>query len=132
MKAEKSEDSTELRGGHKANNKASPSDFEADPESTTQTDSAERLPQVLDFGRAICIPCKMMAPILEELQKEYRGGAVVEIIDIGDHPKLAAKYHIRLIPTQVFINADGKEVFRHEGSMPKEDIVAKLREMGVQ
>ena len=97
-----------------------------------RTSSAPSLPKVLDFGRGQCIPCKMMAPILKELQAEYKGRAIIEIIDIGDHPAQADKYSIQLIPTQVFIDSTGKEVFRHEGFMPKEDIVAKLKEMGVQ
>ena len=92
---------------------------------------AKAIPQVLDFGRGFCIPCKMMAPILKELQKAYEGRAAIEIIDIGDQPNRAEDYGIRAIPTQIFIDAKGKEVFRHEGFMPKEDIVAKLREMGV-
>ena len=93
--------------------------------------ASTRLPRLVDLGRGVCIPCKMMAPILEELQEEYAGRAVIEIVDIGEHPGEATKYKIRVIPTQIFINSEGKEVFRHEGFMPKEDIEAKLKEMGV-
>ena len=94
--------------------------------------TAASLPKVLDFGRGLCIPCKMMAPILKELQGAYEGRAVIQIIDIGDQPDMADQYDIQAIPTQIFIDAKGKEVFRHEGFMPKEDIVAKLKEMGVK
>ena len=90
------------------------------------------LPMVLDFGRGICIPCKQMKPILEDLTKEYQGKAIIRIIEIDDNMDLTMKYRIRLIPTQIFIDATGKEIYRHEGFMPKEDIVMKLKEMGVK
>ena len=99
---------------------------------TGQPAEAKPLPRVLDFGRGTCIPCKMMKPILDELAKQYEGRAVIKIIDISEHPDQAEAYRIQLIPTQVFIDAEGNEVFRHEGFMPKEDIVAKLAGMGVQ
>lgn len=90
------------------------------------------LPKVIDLGRGMCIPCKMMKPILDELAKAYAGRATIEIIDIGEHPEQAERFRIRMIPTQIFINVEGKEVFRHEGFMPKEAIEAKLKEMGVK
>ena len=96
------------------------------------TPKGKALPQVIDLGRGVCIPCKMMKPILDQLAKKYEGRAAIEIIDIGEHPEQAEKYGIRMIPTQVFINAEGKEVLRHEGFMPKEEVEAKLKEMGVK
>ena len=104
-----------------------PSAVEKGPEA-----KATALPTVLDFGRSQCIPCKMMAPILASLAKEYEGRAVIRVIDIGDEPALTERHGINLIPTQIFFDANGKEVTRHEGFMPKEDIVAKLKEMGVE
>ncbi len=99
---------------------------------SAQKQQTKALPQVIDLGRGTCIPCKMMKPILDELAKEYDGRAIIKIIDIGEQPDEADKYNINLIPTQIFINAEGKEIARHEGFMPKEDIVAKLKEMGVE
>ena len=93
---------------------------------------ASQLPAVIDLGRGKCIPCKQMKPILDELAKEYEGRARVEIIDIGDRPDQADEYGVEVIPTQIFINAQGEEVFRHKGFMPKQDIVAQLQAMGVQ
>jgi len=90
------------------------------------------LPQVLDFGRGVCTMCKMMKPVLDELAKEYDGRAIIKIIDIDEQEELTDQHKIELIPTQVFLDAEGKEVFRHTGFMPKEDIVAKLKEMGVE
>jgi len=90
------------------------------------------LPMVLDFGRGICIPCKQMKPILDELAKEYQGKATIRIIEIDDNMDLTIKSKIRLIPTQIFIDANGKEIYRHEGFMEKSAIVEKLKEMGVK
>jgi thioredoxin 1 len=92
---------------------------------------AMQLPMLVDLGKGTCIPCKKMKPILEELKTEYEGKAVVRIIDLRDEPKEASRYGIRLIPTQIFFDAEGKEVFRHEGFMDKQSIKAKFAEMGV-
>lgn len=91
----------------------------------------EKLPMLVDLGKGTCIPCKKMKPILEELQAEYQGKAIVRVIDLRDEPKEAGRYGIRLIPTQIFFDAEGKEVFRHEGFMDKQSIKAKFAEMGV-
>ncbi|MGB8657191.1 MAG: thioredoxin domain-containing protein [Candidatus Zixiibacteriota bacterium] len=91
-----------------------------------------RLPMLVDLGKGTCIPCKKMKPILDELKLEYQGKATVRIIDLRDEPKEAGRYGIRLIPTQIFFDAAGKEVFRHEGFMDKQSIQAKFIEMGVK
>jgi thioredoxin 1 len=91
-----------------------------------------KYPAVIDLGMGKCIPCKQMKPILDELKQEYAGRCRIEIIDIGERPEQADRYRVNLIPTQVFLGKNGKELFRHEGFMPKADIVAKLREMGVE
>jgi len=90
------------------------------------------LPRLVDLGADKCIPCKMMAPILEELKSEYEGTLIVEFIDVWKNPDEAPKYGIKLIPTQIFFDASGKERFRHEGFMSKEDILAKWNELGVE
>ena len=89
------------------------------------------LPRLVDLGADKCIPCKMMAPILEALKKEYAGRLQVEFIDVWKNPGAGNQYSINLIPTQIFINASGKELFRHEGFMSKEDILTKWKELGV-
>jgi len=89
-------------------------------------------PAVIDLGMGKCIPCKQMKPILEELMQEYKGRARIEIIDIGQRPDQAEKHKVMLIPTQIFFDKDGQEVYRHEGFMPQADIVARLKEMGVE
>ena len=89
------------------------------------------LPALIDLGAGKCIPCKMMAPILEELKEEYAGRLKVEFIDVWENPDAGREYGIKLIPTQIFYDASGKELFRHEGFYSKEDILAKWKEFGV-
>jgi thioredoxin 1 len=90
-----------------------------------------KLPKLLDLGAGKCIPCKMMAPILEELKKEYAGRMNVEFIDVWQNPDAGKPYGIEVIPTQIFYDADGKELFRHVGFFAKEDILGKWKELGV-
>ncbi len=91
-----------------------------------------KLPKLLDLGAKKCIPCKMMAPVLEELTKEYTGVMDVEFIDVWqkENAEKAQKYNIQSIPTQIFFDADGKELWRHEGFISKEDIFKKWQELG--
>ena len=89
------------------------------------------LPRLVDLGAGKCIPCKMMAPILEELKKEYVGSLDVVFIDVWQDRSAGQKYGIQLIPTQIFFDSSGKELFRHEGFFAKEDILKKWDELGV-
>ena len=86
------------------------------------------LPRLLDLGADKCVPCKMMAPILDELKETYAGALTVEFIDVWKNPAAAEPYGLRVIPTQIFFSADGTELFRHEGFFSREDILAKWRE----
>jgi thioredoxin 1 len=99
---------------------------------TSQDFGLTRLPKLVDLGAGKCIPCKMMAPLLEELKKDYAGRLEVIFIDVWEHPNESEEYGIRLIPTQIFYDASGRELFRHEGFISKEDILAKWKELGVQ
>lgn len=87
---------------------------------------------MLDIGADKCIPCKMMAPILAELEREYEGKAAIVFIDVWKYPEEGRRFGIRSIPTQIFYDRDGKEVFRHEGFFDKKNIVAKLEQLGVK
>jgi thioredoxin 1 len=89
------------------------------------------LPRLVDLGADKCIPCKMMAPILEELKTTYAGKLQVDFIDVWKNPNEGNKYKISVIPTQIFYDASGNELFRHEGFFAKEDILAKWKEFGV-
>lgn len=97
---------------------------------TEKPEESKVLPRLVDLGADKCIPCKMMAPILEELKKEYAEIFNVEFIDVWKNPDAGKKYGIRLIPTQIFFDTSGKELFRHEGFFSKEDILAKWKEFG--
>ena len=90
-----------------------------------------RLPRLLDLGAGKCIPCKMMAPILEELKREYAGRMEVVFIDVWKDPEAGKTYGIEVIPTQIFYDAEGKERFRHVGFYGREDILGKWKELGV-
>jgi thioredoxin 1 len=90
------------------------------------------LPKLLDLGANKCIPCKAMAPILEELKKEYAGRMDVVFIDVWQVPDAGKQFGVEMIPTQIFFDADGKELFRHTGFFSKEDILAKWKELGVE
>jgi thioredoxin 1 len=87
---------------------------------------------MVDIGAHKCIPCKMMAPIMEELEKEYNGKAAIVFIDVWENPAEGKKYRIRSIPTQIFYNKEGSEVYRHEGFLDKGSIVARLEQLGVK
>ncbi len=89
------------------------------------------LPRLVDLGADKCIPCKMMAPILEEMKVIYKDKLIVDFIDVWKNPPEAKKYNINVIPTQIFYDASGKELFRHEGFFAKEDIIAKWKEFGI-
>lgn len=89
------------------------------------------LPRLVDLGADKCIPCKMMAPILAQLAAEYAGRVEVVFVDVWKNRDAAEPYGIRVIPTQIFYDAAGKERFRHEGFMAKKDILAKWKELGL-
>lgn len=95
------------------------------------TDQKPALPRLVDLGADKCIPCKLMAPILGELEKEYAGQLEVVFIDVWKKRDEGTRYGIQLIPTQIFYDASGKELFRHEGFYAKKDILAKWAELGV-
>ena len=87
---------------------------------------------MIDLGAKKCIPCKMMAPIMEKMEKKYDGKAAIIFIDVWEHREQARRFAIRAIPTQIFYDADGKETSRHVGFMSEEDIVKTLSQLGVE
>lgn len=112
------------------------------------------LPIIIDFGSDSCVPCKEMEPILNELNKEYRGKAIVKFVDISKNEDAVKDFPIRVIPTQFFFNADGtpfkpkedqksnftmyssreddKHVLTsHEGQLNKNNFEKTLNDMGV-
>jgi len=87
---------------------------------------------LVDLGATDCIPCKMMAPILKELRKEYEGKAAVIFIDVWKNPAPAKLLGIQTIPTQIFYDRSGREVGRHEGFLDKKTIIEVFEKLGVK
>lgn len=87
---------------------------------------------ILDIGAASCIPCKMMAPVLEKLEKKYDGKAAVIFLDVRYHKETAISFGINGIPTQIFYDKKGNEVYRHLGYMSEDAIVTQFKKMGVE
>ncbi len=93
--------------------------------------TVQESPRLLDLGSSQCIPCKLMWPVLEGMKKEFAGSLRVDFVDVGlkENLALAKQYDIKLIPTQVFIDARGKELWRHEGYISRYGILDKWREL---
>ncbi|NBB94108.1 MAG: thioredoxin fold domain-containing protein [Planctomycetes bacterium] len=89
-------------------------------------------PSLVDFGAKGCIPCDKLAPILEAMKIKYKGKADVVFVSVREQQILASRYGIQSIPVQIFFDKDGKEVFRHSGFWPQEELEKKLAEMGVK
>lgn len=87
---------------------------------------------MVDLGANRCIPCKLMAPILQEVKAEYQGRAAVIFLDVWEDPTQTDRFGIRVIPTQIFYDAEGREAMRHEGFMDKDAIVKVLTRLGVK
>ncbi len=113
------------------------------------------LPIVIDFGADSCIPCKEMAPVLKELNEELKGKAIIKFVDVWKYQELVEDYPISIIPTQIFIDSNGKPfkpqnldamqmklyyhkdtkehaITIHEGGMTKEQFLDVLKEMGLK
>jgi thiol-disulfide isomerase/thioredoxin len=89
-------------------------------------------PSVVDFGADGCRPCDMMTPVLAALKTKFEGKVNVLFVHVRNEPVLGARYGIQTIPVQVFFDEKGKEVFRHTGFFPQDQIEKKLAEMGVK
>ncbi len=94
-------------------------------------DNPSPLPRMVDLGADSCVPCKLMAPILKELQVEYADVFATHFIDVWKNPGAGRPFGVRIIPTQIFFDANGRELFRHEGFMSKQDILKRWQRLGV-
>lgn len=98
---------------------------------TVPAAATAKLPRLLDLGAGRCIPCKMMKPILDDLKASYADHFTTEFIDVWENRDAGRQYDVEIIPTQIFYDADGYELFRHVGFYSKGDILAKWQELGV-
>ena len=87
---------------------------------------------LVDIGAKSCIPCKMMDPILQKMDKRYEGKAAVIFIDVRFHQEEARRFQINGIPTQIFFDKTGKEIYRHTGFMSEAAIIEQFKKMGVE
>ena len=87
---------------------------------------------LVDFGSVGCVSCDMMAPILDTLREKYKGRLNVLFVHVGEEPILASRYGVQSIPVQILFDSSGKELFRHEGFIPEEEIEKQLSKMGVK
>ncbi len=88
----------------------------------------------IELGSVGCIPCDKMQPIMKEIAEEYKGQVKVIFYDVRTvfGAPYKDKFKIRAIPTQVFLDKDGKEYFRHLGFFPKDELVKVLQRQGVK
>jgi len=99
----------------------------------TQKQEVKSAITFIELGSVNCIPCKKMQPVMEAIEKKYGEQVKVVFYDVWtkEHKPFAQKYNIRLIPTQVFLDENGKEFFRHEGFYPEEEIHKIFKQRGV-
>lgn len=93
---------------------------------------AKGMVTMVDIGAKACIPCKMMMPVMEEVEKEYKGRAAIVFVDVWENRDQGAKFGIKLIPTQIFYDKNGTEVYRHEGFLDKDSISERLNKLLAQ
>ncbi len=94
-------------------------------------DFSKHLVTFIELGADRCIPCKQMQPIMKEIAETYADRVQVVFYDVWKDPEPARKYGVQLIPTQVFVDQKGNEIFRHVGLFPKDEILELLKKHGV-
>jgi thioredoxin 1 len=98
--------------------------------SETELNIGQGLPSLIEFGRGQCAACKAMKPVIEGMASDFKDSLNVQNVDTGANPQLAGKFKIRIIPCQIFFDANGREIFRHEGFFDREKILARWKELG--
>ena len=88
----------------------------------------------VELGSVNCMPCKMMQPVMKEIEKEYSDQVKVVFYDVwtNEGKPYANKYRINSIPTQVILDKNGKEYYRHVGFIPKDELVRVFKIKGVK
>jgi thioredoxin 1 len=87
---------------------------------------------MIALGKKTCTQCKMMTPILEKMKVKYEGKASIVFINLLEDPEQQYVYNLKALPTQVFFDPEGKEIYRHVGFLSEKDIQAQLSKMGVE
>lgn len=99
---------------------------------SVDSNKEEILPTLLEFGSTTCFPCQTMEPIISSIREKYEGKLNVNFIDVYKDSKMPQKYNISLIPTQIFLDEDQNVLYRHEGILYEDEIISKLKEMGIE
>jgi thioredoxin 1 len=102
------------------------------PAPTSTSTQLNALPILYEFGAGRCIQCKNMAPIIEELAREYQGVLEVRKVDVNENSQAVEKFKVQFIPCQVILDRQGKEVFRHVGFIEKAALIKALSGKGVK
>lgn len=89
------------------------------------------LPRLLDLGSKGCAACTLLEPVLEELRSNHVGRLQVDFIDVWEHEQVATDYGVEIIPVQIFFDADGQELYRHQGFISVGEVEAKFAELGI-
>jgi thioredoxin 1 len=89
------------------------------------------LPRLLDLGSKGCPACTMLEPVLKELRSSHVGRLQVDFIDVWEHEQVATDYGVEIIPVQIFFDAAGEELYRHQGFISVREVEAKFEELGV-
>ena len=103
----------------------------AEPKIDLQALLAKKVPILLEFGSTCCPSCQYSKETLDTIATTYGGRAVAVGVDVAVNKNLARDFRIRLTPTQVFLTPDGKEFFRKEGNLQRDEIVQVFNKMGV-
>lgn len=89
-------------------------------------------PKLLDLGATTCVPCKAMVPVLAGLEADYAGALDVEFIDLWKDREAGERWRVAVMPTQIFLAADGRELYRHEGFFSRHAVLAQWAKLGVE
>lgn len=109
---------------------AQPHTATEEPRPASATEKPAALPGMWDFGSEKCIPCKTMKEIIDPMIADYKGKVDIRIINVYEEKELTKQFRIVTIPTQVFIDAQGKELFRHIGVYPRDSMEACFARFG--
>ncbi len=101
------------------------------PKDDSQSGSTNAAITFLELGSTNCIPCKQMQQVMKSIETRYAGQVNVIFHDVMKDRSISQKYGIKLIPTQVFLDTNGKEIMRHEGFFPEEEIDKFLTAQGL-
>ncbi len=99
-------------------------------EAAAEDGPREGVPALVDLGSDSCVPCQMMVSDLEELDARTGDALDVRVLDVYENRSVASEYRIRVIPTQIFLSEDGEELYRHEGYMSCDDMLARWEQLG--